>query len=113
VDDLYNIKVLGRFAVPPLIAETARNDPVSFGRATAKYVRGDVDGMERGDVKYVLPPNVRTLRPFRAFSVKVGFPTLTIALNPFPDLSLHWVTDGVPITVVVSAASNHSVHPGT
>jgi hypothetical protein len=78
VDDLYNIKVLGRFAVPPLIAETARNEPVSFGRATAKYVRGDVDGIERGDVRYVLPPNVRTLRPFRAFSVEVGGASIVI-----------------------------------
>jgi hypothetical protein len=116
VDDLYSIKLLGRVPDPPLIAETARNEPVSFGRATAKYVRGDVDGIERGDVRYVLPPKVRTLRLFRASSVNIGLPTLTVALYPFPDLSFHCVTvvdPGVLITVDVSAASSHRTHPDT
>jgi len=44
----------------------------------------------------------------------VGDP-VAVALFPFPDLSFHRVTvDPVGlITVDVSAASNHSVHPGT
>jgi hypothetical protein len=107
---------LGRwFAPPPLIADTALNvpDPVLLGLVTAKYVKGLVVGIERDEFKYVAPPNVRTLRPFKALLVSVGFPVAAVALYPFPDLSFQVVTDVPDRTKLeVSAASNHNDKPG-
>jgi hypothetical protein len=46
------------------------------------------------------------------FALYVTVPPVIVILFPLPDLSLHAVTEVVPVIVDASAASSHRTHPG-